>query len=95
MSDGRYFRAQAHNNAWANHRLLGACERLSPEDLAATRTSFFPSIIHTLNHNLTVDWFYVSALEGASIGYAAFARGRYRVPTSWTWTVSSGRSTAA
>jgi uncharacterized damage-inducible protein DinB len=74
MSDGRYFRAQAHNNAWANHRLLGACERLSPEDLAATRTSFFPSIIHTLNHNLTVDWFYVSALEGASIGYAAFAR---------------------
>ena len=67
-----YFKAQAYNNAWANHRLLTACEALSPEELAAERVSFFPSIIHTLNHILTVDWFYVSGLEGACIGYAAF-----------------------
>jgi uncharacterized damage-inducible protein DinB len=67
-----YFRAQAYNNALANHRLLSACSRLSDEDLAAERTSFFPSIVHTLNHLLTVDWFYVSAIEGASVGYAAF-----------------------
>ena len=67
-----YFKAQAYNNAWANHRLLTACEALSPEELAAERVSFFPSIIHTLNHILTVDWFYVSGLEGASVGYAAF-----------------------
>jgi uncharacterized damage-inducible protein DinB len=72
MSAIVYFRAMACNNAWANHRLLGACSRLSEEALAATRTSFFPTIIHTLNHILTVDWFYVSSLEGASMGYAAF-----------------------
>ena len=38
-----YFRAQAYNNAWANHRLLKAASRLSPEELSAPRTSFFPS----------------------------------------------------
>ncbi len=72
MMSAIYFRAQACNNAWANHRLLNACSNLTDEDLAARRTSFFPSIIHTLNHNLTVDWFYVSALEGRCLGPAAF-----------------------
>ena len=72
MTTQTYFRAQAHNNAWANHRLLEACGTLSPAELAAERTSFFPSIVHTLNHTLTVDWFYVSALEGACVGYTAF-----------------------
>ena len=67
-----YFRAQACNNALANHRLLGACESLSAEELSARRTSFFPSIIHTLNHILTVDWYYLSGLEGTSLGTAAF-----------------------
>lgn len=66
------FRAQAHNNAWANHRLLAACGELTVDELSAERTGFFPSVIHTLNHILTVDWFYVSALEGACVGYAAF-----------------------
>ncbi|MBT5265820.1 MAG: damage-inducible protein DinB [Rhodospirillaceae bacterium] len=67
-----YFHAQACNNALANHRLLAACGQLTSDELAAKRTSFFPSIIHSLNHILTVDWFYVSALEGACIGYSAF-----------------------
>ncbi len=67
MSLSTTFRAQAHNNAWSNHRLLAACGQLSAAELAAARTGFFPSIIHTLNHILTVDWFYVSALEGTSI----------------------------
>lgn len=67
-----YFRAQAYNNAWANHRLLTACSALSSADLSAERTSFFSSIIHTLNHILIVDWFYVSSLEGRSLGPAAF-----------------------
>lgn len=58
-----HFATMAHNNAWANHRLLNACAELSPEDFALTRTSFFPSIKATLNHSLTVDWFYVDALE--------------------------------
>lgn len=72
MEPERYFVAQAYNNAWSNHRLLKACARLSQEELAAPRASFFPSIIHTLNHILTVDWLYVSALEGDCIGMAAF-----------------------
>lgn len=72
MELATYFRAQACNNAWANSRLLEACRRLTPEELRAERTGFFPSIIHTLNHTLTVDWFYVSALEGACVGYSVF-----------------------
>jgi uncharacterized damage-inducible protein DinB len=72
MTATTYFRAQAYNNAWANHRLLVACACLSGEELTATRTSFFPSIMHTLNHILTVDWYYLSGLEGDSLGTAAF-----------------------
>lgn len=72
MNTTTCMRALAHNNAWANHRLLSACARLDRDALAMVRTSFFPSIIHTLNHILAVDWFYVSALEGDSIGTAAF-----------------------
>jgi uncharacterized damage-inducible protein DinB len=53
----------ACNNAWSNHRLLTACCQLSQADFIATRVSFFPSIKATLNHNLTVDWYYVDALE--------------------------------
>ena len=59
----RHFAAQAHNNAWANHRLLAACGRLTQEEFVAARTSFFPSIKATLNHILTVDWFYLEILE--------------------------------
>jgi uncharacterized damage-inducible protein DinB len=58
-----HFRAMAFNNAWANHRLLKACAQLTDEEFGALRTSFFPSIRHTLNHNLTVDWYYVDLLE--------------------------------
>jgi len=61
----QYVYAQACNNAWSNHRLLDACCALSPADFAATRTSFFPSIKATLNHIVTVDWYYVDALERA------------------------------
>ena len=53
----------AYQNAWANHRLLGACGRLSQADFVAPRTSFFPSIKATLNHIVTVDWYYVDSLE--------------------------------
>lgn len=68
-----YLRAQAFNNAWANHRLLSACARLSAQDLAAPRTGFFPSIIHTWNHILTVDWFYLGALESGAGDRGSFA----------------------
>lgn len=72
MSATTYFRAQAYNNAWSNHRLLVACGAFPAPELAAKRTSFFPSIIHTLNHILTVDWYYLSGLEGRSLGVSAF-----------------------
>ena len=68
-----YFSAQARNNAWANHRLLKACAQLSQEEFEAERTSFFPSIKATLNHILIVDRLYVDAMEGGTLGHAAFA----------------------
>src|SRR5689334_977293 len=58
-----HFVTMAWNNAWANHRLLAACARLSQQDFIAPRTSFFPSLKATLNHIVTVDWYYVDALE--------------------------------
>src|SRR4051812_33166049 len=73
MSNGcTYLRAMAHNNAWSNHRLLRACAKLSDAAFQAERVSFFPSLMQTLNHNLTVDWFYVDALEGGALGRKAF-----------------------
>ena len=59
-----HFVAMARNNAWANHRLLTACEALTAEEFAAPRTSFFPSLRATFNHILVVDWYYLDALEG-------------------------------
>jgi len=67
-----YFRAMAHNNAWANHRLLGACAKLSDAAFHAERVNFFPSLVQTLNHILYVDWFYVDALEGGTLGPKAW-----------------------
>lgn len=67
------FRAMAHNNAWANHRLLGACTGLAPGEFAALRTGFFPSLRATLNHILVIDRFYVDAMEGGRLGPDAWA----------------------
>ncbi|MFN9478953.1 MAG: DinB family protein [Betaproteobacteria bacterium] len=64
----QWFTRSAYNNAWANHRLLKACAQLSAAEFGATRTSFFPSLVATLNHLLTVDWFYVDARERAANG---------------------------
>lgn len=54
---------RAYNIAWANYRLLGACMALSAGEFEAPRTGFFPSIKATLNHNLTVDRYYLDAIE--------------------------------
>ena len=67
------YRAMAFNNAWANHRLLAACARLTHAEFEAARTGFFPSIKATLNHILIVDWFYVDGLEGGWLGPKAWA----------------------
>ncbi|ARO25553.1 damage-inducible protein DinB [Rhizobium sp. S9] len=68
----RAFRKLAYNNALANHRLLHACAALKAGEFEAPRTSFFPSIKETLNHIITVDWFYVDGLEGGMLGFQAF-----------------------
>ena len=60
-----HFATMAYNNAWANHRLLSACAKLSQAEFVAPRTSFFPSLKATLNHIVTVDWYYIDALERA------------------------------
>jgi uncharacterized damage-inducible protein DinB len=73
MDAGLPFRTMAYNNAWANHRLLTACARLTHAEFAARRTGFFPSLRATLNHILVVDHFYVDAMEGGTIGPAAWA----------------------
>jgi uncharacterized damage-inducible protein DinB len=65
--------AMSYNNAWANYRLLSACRSLTQEEFEAQRTSFFPSIHATLNHILVVDRFYIDALEGGTLGPAAWA----------------------
>src|SRR3984957_11184397 len=66
-------RSMAYNNGWANHRLLTACGNLTQAEFEATRTGFFPSIQATLNHILVIDRFYVDALEGGTLGPAAWA----------------------
>lgn len=68
-----HLRAQARNNAWANHRLLNVVARLSQAEFEAKRTGFFPSLRATLNHILVIDRFYVDALEGGTLGPAAWA----------------------
>lgn len=69
---GRIMRKLAQNNRLANHRLLTACLSLPPGEFEATRVSFFPSLKATLNHILTIDWFYVDALEGGTLGPRAW-----------------------
>lgn len=67
-----YFGALARNNAWSNYRLLKACRQLTQAAFTAPRTGFFPSIQMTLNHILTVDWFYLDALEEGGLGRSVY-----------------------
>ena len=73
MTDVLPYRTMAYNNAWANHRLLTACLGLTPDEFTAKRTGFFPSLRATLNHILIIDHFYVDAMEGGTLGPAAWA----------------------
>lgn len=68
----RTYCAFAYNNAWANHRLLGACAELSQAEFEAERSGFFPSLQRTLNHVYVIDLFYVDALEGGWLGPRAW-----------------------
>lgn len=68
----RVFRKLARANTLANLRLHKTVALLQPGEFEATRTSFFPSIRATLNHILIIDWFYVDALEGGTLGLKAW-----------------------
>ncbi len=59
-----YLRIQAHANRLANHRLHGALAQLSTDELLAPRTSFFPTLLGTLDHILDVDLYYLGSLLG-------------------------------
>lgn len=63
----RLLRVQAHANRLMNHRLHTAMALLTREELHAPRTSFFPSLMATLNHILEVDGYYVGALAGDDV----------------------------
>lgn len=68
----RVFRKLARNNRLANFRLHQACRQLSEDAFVAQRVSFFPTLRATLNHILIVDRFYIDALQGGTLGHAAF-----------------------
>jgi uncharacterized damage-inducible protein DinB len=72
MNSLDHFRQMARNNACSNLRLLRTCRKLSPAEFTARRVSFFPSIMLTLNHNLTVDWYYLDALLHEGRGLKVF-----------------------
>jgi uncharacterized damage-inducible protein DinB len=83
------FRGFAFNNAWANHRLLGACANLSQREFEAQRAGFFPSVQRTLNHIYVIDHFYVDALEGGWLGPKAW---EHQVPFSTVAELASAQS---
>jgi len=65
---------QAHANRLANRRLQAALANLSTSELHAKRTSFFPTIIGTLNHLLAVDLYYIASLHGEPDAHTAYGR---------------------
>lgn len=58
------FRRMAAYNRWANERLYEAVGKLSPEEIAAPRSGFFPSLLKTLNHILVGDTVWMGRLDG-------------------------------
>ena len=65
---------QARANRLANRRLQNALSNLSTSELHARRTSFFPSLIGTLNHILAVDLYYIAALHGEADAHQQYHR---------------------
>lgn len=62
-----YFTLMAGYNAWANARLLDACEALPPGAFTAERGGFFGSIAGTLNHLLVTDRIWTARLAGTPL----------------------------
>ena len=68
----RLMATMARNNAWANDRLLDACERLHDAEWRAPRTGFFPSLAATMTHLHWVDRYYLDALTGGGMGLSVY-----------------------
>ena len=51
------------HNAWANKRLIAFCRDLAPEQLAATATGTYGSILEILNHVIAADAGYLPRLK--------------------------------
>jgi uncharacterized damage-inducible protein DinB len=66
-------RRLARSNLLANVRLHRACAALPPGAWEAPRVAFFPSLKATLNHILVIDRFYLDAVQGGTLGAAAWA----------------------
>ena len=62
----------ALNNAWANATLHNAVAGLPGDAFDAPRPGFFGSISATLNHILSVDLYYLDALEEGGLGRTVF-----------------------
>lgn len=80
-----HFVELARNNAWSNARLHGACRALDDEALRAPRTSFFPSLLLTLQHLWIVDEYYVDGLEGAGRGAAVWGDASLHADLASLW----------
>jgi uncharacterized damage-inducible protein DinB len=64
-----YFRLLFDYNAWANHRLLDACEALSADQFTRDLHSSFPSVRDTLAHIAGGEWLYLERFgKGRSPG---------------------------
>jgi len=59
-----YFSSLARYNAWANRRIYAAVGELAPDEIAAPRIGFFPSLLKTLNHLIVADRIWLSRLTG-------------------------------
>jgi uncharacterized damage-inducible protein DinB len=59
-------RALFDYNAWANHRILDACEALAPEQFTRDLRSSFGSVQGTLLHILGGEWFWPERWQGRS-----------------------------
>src|SRR5581483_10676648 len=53
-------------NRWANLRMFGALELLTPEQFSATMQSSFPSIRESVFHIFAAEWIWLKRWKGAS-----------------------------
>src|SRR5450631_104404 len=61
-------------NYWANGRIVGAVEGLSPKQFTRELGSSFSSVRDTLAHIVGVEWVWLERLQGRSPGAIPTAR---------------------